>query len=87
MITTYVAGSLQSWYQSDILPAYFTLLRIVSANAQNRGPPDAGVLPAPVNQSATPKIPNANSVIPENPIAPKVPVEVEPLAVPPTPLV
>ncbi|GMN20079.1 hypothetical protein TIFTF001_042997 [Ficus carica] len=54
---------------------------------QNQGPPDAGVPPAPVNQPAAPKIPNADPVIPENPIAAKVHVSVEPLAVPPAPLV
>jgi hypothetical protein len=27
-------GALQSWYQSGILPAYFTSLHIVSASAQ-----------------------------------------------------
>ncbi|GMN65191.1 hypothetical protein TIFTF001_034265 [Ficus carica] len=35
----------------------------------NQGPPDAGVPPAPVNQPVAPKIPNADPVIPENPIA------------------
>ncbi|GMN65393.1 hypothetical protein TIFTF001_034469 [Ficus carica] len=52
---------------------------------QNQGPPDAGVPPAPVNQPAALEIPNADLVIPENPIAPEVPVV--PLVVPPAPLV
>ena len=31
---TWIVGALQRWYQSGILPAYLTLLHIVSASAQ-----------------------------------------------------
>ncbi|GMN46307.1 hypothetical protein TIFTF001_015488 [Ficus carica] len=36
---------------------------------QNQGPPDVGVPPSPVNQPTAPEFPNADPVIPENPIA------------------
>ena len=49
---------------------------------QNQGPPNVGVPPAPVNQPAAPEIPDADPVIPENPMAAEIPVMVEPLAVP-----
>ncbi|GMN62721.1 hypothetical protein TIFTF001_031791 [Ficus carica] len=52
---------------------------------QNQRSPGIGVLPAPVNQSATPEIPNAYLVISENPIASEVPVIDESLAILPTP--
>ncbi|GMN19174.1 hypothetical protein TIFTF001_045141 [Ficus carica] len=70
-------GASQSWYQSGILPAYFTSPHIVSATAQ--------VPPAPVNQPAAPEIPDVDPVIPENLIAPEIPIA--PVAVPPAPLV
>ncbi|GMN20607.1 hypothetical protein TIFTF001_043127 [Ficus carica] len=91
-------GASQSWYQSGILPAYFTSPHIVSATAQkeNVGHEDnvgwclslvvaSRVPSAPVNQPAAPEIPDVDPVIPENPIAPEVPVA--PVAVPPAPLV
>ncbi|GMN22189.1 hypothetical protein TIFTF001_048972 [Ficus carica] len=50
---------------------------------QNQGPPDARVPPAPVNQPAAPEIPDADPMIPENPIFPEVPKAL--VAVPPAP--
>ncbi|GMN25411.1 hypothetical protein TIFTF001_040705 [Ficus carica] len=39
---------------------------------QNQGPPDARVPPAPMNQPASPEIPDVDPVIPENPKAPEI---------------